>query len=163
MKKKNYILPALSAICVLAVIGMILALTLGGKKAQQPPFTPPEFDSAAISGTPEVSDGSWSKIYQDGMSFTVYVCGNVIVQGDSTDVYFTSIAENTVWLKLRITDEAGNILGETGLIKPNEYVRSVKFDTVPATGTKIKLKIMAYEPETYYSAGAVSLNTAIGG
>lgn len=32
-----------------------------------------------------------------------------------------------------------------------------------AEGTKVKLKIMGYEPETYLSAGAVTLNTAIGG
>lgn len=163
MKKNNYILPVLSAVCVLAVIGMILALAFGGKKAQLQSFTPPEFDRTAVSGTPDVSDKSWSKIYQDGMSFTAYICGNVSVQGNSADVYFTSIAENTVWLKLRITDESGNILSETGIIKPDEYVKSVEFDTIPAVGTKIKLKIMAYEPETYYSAGVVSLNTTIGG
>ncbi len=79
------------------------------------------------------------------------------------DVYFTSIANNAVWLKLRITDETGNIFGETGLLKTDEYIKSIKFDTVPAAGTKIKLKIMAYEPETYYIAGAVTLNTTVGG
>ena len=32
-----------------------------------------------------------------------------------------------------------------------------------SNGTKIKLKIMGYEPETYFSAGSATLNTAIGG
>ena len=31
-----------------------------------------------------------------------------------------------------------------------------------AAGEKIKLKIMGYEPETYFSAGSATLNTAIG-
>ena len=135
LMKQKYILPALSAFCVLAVIGMICALVLGGKQDSKPEFTPPPFDAAAQTGMPEVADESWTKIYQDGMSFTAWVCGKVSVNGESADVYFTSVAENTVWLKLRITDESGNILGETGLLKPGEYVKSVKFDTVPADGT----------------------------
>ena len=31
-----------------------------------------------------------------------------------------------------------------------------------ASGTPIKMKIMTYEPETYHSAGAITVNTAIG-
>ena len=58
-------------------------------------------------------------------------------------------------------DENGNTLGETGLIKPGEYVQSVELDRVPKVGTPIVLKIMAYQPDTYYSEGAVSLNTTI--
>ena len=60
-------------------------------------------------------------------------------------------------------DEQGNMLGETGLIKPNEYVKYVTLSKTLEVGTKIKLKIMGYEPHTYYSAGAASLNTQIGG
>ena len=157
--KNKYVLPLLSGVCVLAVIGMILALTLGGNGKKQAEFSPPPFDDTVQSGMPEVSDESYTKVYQDGMSFTAYVCGKVSIKNGSADVYFTSVADNTVWLKLRITDEAGNILGETGLLKPDEYVKAIKFDTAPDNGAKIKLKIMAYEPETYYSAGSVSLNT----
>ena len=64
---------------------------------------------------------------------------------------------------LPVFDEQGNMLGETGLIKPNEYVKYVTLSKTPEVGTKIKLKIMGYEPHTYYSAGAASLNTQIGG
>ena len=66
-----------------------------------------------------------------------------------------------MWLKVRVLDEKGNTLGETGLVRPGEYVQSVELDTVPKTGTPIVLKIMAYQPDTYYSEGAVSLNTTI--
>ena len=68
---------------------------------------------------------------------------------------------NQVWLKLRILDEEDHILAETGLLKPNEFVRTVTFETVPENRTNIKLKIMAYEPDTYDSAGAVTLNTTL--
>ena len=76
-------------------------------------------------------------------------------------MWLTNPVSNTVWLKVRVLDEKGNTLGETGLIKPGEYVQSVTLDTVPKTGKPIVLKIMAYQPDTYYSEGAVSLNTKI--
>ena len=82
---------------------------------------------------------------------------------EKMDLYFTNDDGNGVWLKLRIFDGEGNIIAETGIIKPNEYVKTVTFDTVPEKGSAVKLKIMAYEPDTYYSAGAVTLNTVVGG
>ncbi|MCI7345781.1 MAG: hypothetical protein SPF67_01215 [Eubacteriales bacterium] len=44
-------------------------------------------------------------------------------------------------------------------MKPNEYIKTIEFIETPQKGEKIKLKIMAYEPDTYYSAGAVTLST----
>ena len=46
------------------------------------------------------------------------------------------------------------VLGETGLIRPGEYVQSIKYDQLPGQDTNIVLKVMAYEPETYHSAGS---------
>lgn len=40
-------------------------------------------------------------------------------------------------------------------------MQSVTFDTVPAPGATISMKVMAYEPETYHSGGAVTLNTVV--
>ena len=62
-------------------------------------------------------------------------------------------------MKLRIFDDKGNVIAETGLIKPNEYLKTVSFDTIPNNNSKIVMKIMTYEPNTYYSGGAVSLST----
>lgn len=151
-----------AAICFLAVFGMILSLVLTGGKSKQAAFTPPPFE-AAQSGIPNATDESWMQIYRDGMNFSAHICGKVVLNGKSADLYFTNDDSNEVWLKLRILDEEDNILAETGLLKPNEYVRTVTFDTVPKNRANIKLKIMAYEPDTYYSAGAVTLNTTVGG
>lgn len=161
MKSKAIYLSAVG--CFLAVFGMILSLSLTGKKSEQTGFTPPPFETAAQSGMPNVADESWTQIYKDGMNFSAHICGKVALNGSSADVYFTNDNGNKVWLKLRILDKDDNILAETGLLKPNEYVRTVKFDTVPENKASIKLKIMAYEPETYYSAGTVTLNTTVGG
>ena len=68
-----------------------------------------------------------------------------------------------MWLKLRVLDEGGGVLGESGLVRPGEYVKDVTLAEKLPAGTKIKLKIMGYEPETYRSAGSATLNTAVGG
>ena len=93
--------------------------------------------------------------------YKVGICGKFISKGNTADVWLTNPESNTVWLKVRVLGEKGNTLGETGIIKPGEYVQSVTLDTVPKTGKPIVLKIMAYQPDTYYSEGAVSLNTTV--
>ena len=150
-----------SGVCLAAVTGMILVLLWAGTGTKQKEFVPPDFDASAQTGTPAVTDGSWTRIHRDGMNFSAHLCGRITRNGDSADVYFTNDSGNTVWLKLRILDENDRILAETGLLKPNEYVRTVRFTKIPRSGAAIKLKIMAYEPKTYYSAGAVTLHTTL--
>lgn len=161
MKNKR-ILSIVATICILSLISMTLALTFGEKRDNKNEFQPPPFESAAQVGLPTVDESlGWSEIYQDGMEFKAYVCGYIFTDGDNADVYFANSKQYNIWLKLRILDEKGSILGETGLLKPGEYVKSVSLTSDVEDGEKIKLKIMAYEPDTYYSAGTVILNTII--
>ena len=154
---KKILLPASAVLCAVSVTVMIFALTLGNRKG----FTPPPFDSTAVQGTPEVSDNlGWLPVEASDI-FTAFLCGKITSVGQTADIYFTSSQTNTVWIKLRILDSHGDIIGETGLIKPGEYVKSVTFTDIPSDGSEIKLKIMAYEPDTYFSAGSASLNTTI--
>lgn len=155
MKKAIY--PILAALCVLALIGMTAALILTGKSRE---FTPPPFDPAAQEGTPAVSpEAGYGEM--DAKAFCFSVAGELFPQNGRVDLWLTNPAENSVWLKVRILDESGAILGESGLIRPGEYVRSVNLHTQPQSSVKVVLKIMAYEPETYYSAGSAVLNTSL--
>lgn len=157
---KKALVPMLSVLCILSVIIMIIALC--NEPQNEMVFVPPNFDTEAIVGTPEPpQELGWSEIYQDGMNFRVGICGNIIVYRDTGEIYFSNAEYNKVWLKLRILDEQNNIICETGLIKPNEYIKSIKFEDEIQNGEKVKLKIMAYEPETYYSEGSIVLNTNI--
>lgn len=158
MKKTVFVF---SAVCVAAVIGMILSLALTGEKSGPKEFVPPAFEPTAQEGIPTVTDNSWTQIYKDGMSFSAHICGRVVIENHSAELFFTNDSGNQVWLKLRILDEQNHILAETGLIRPGEYIKTVEFKKVPPKGAKITLKVMAYEPDTYYSAGAVSLNTVV--
>lgn len=160
MKQMNnrLLLPA-GVICILSLAAMVMALIFGGTQ-KAVPFTPPPFDEAAQTGTPEVPDDlGFGEL--DAKAFRASVCSVFAPENGAVDVYLTSPEANTVWLKLRVLDDEGNILGETGLIKPGEYVRSVALTTTPTSGAKIILKLMSYEPETYHSAGAVNLETTV--
>ena len=163
MKKKqknNYILPLAAVLCVLSLAVMVFALTRQDVQTEMGEFTPPPFDAAAVVGSPAVPDGlGWQEL--DAQAYIVGICGKFIPNGNTADIWLTNPEGNTVWLKVRVLDEKGNILGATGIIKPGEYVQSVTLDTVPKAGTPIVLKIMSYQPDTYYSEGAVSLNTTV--
>ena len=162
-KKADKRIAILGSVLAVVFTIMIVALSIP-RETEWGEFVPPEFEAAAVTGTPEVPDGlGYSAPYQDGMAYRFAVCGNVLMEGKQALVYFTNPAENDTWTKLRFYDEAGNLLGETGLLKPGEYVQYVELNNELAPGTPIKLKIMGYEPETYTSAGAVVLNTQIGG
>lgn len=157
--KNNTLIYIASAVCAVCVIFMIVALCIP-KTATKGEFTPPAFDTSAEVGVPEVSpDLGWYTPQAEGLALKVSVCGEVIIKDGKADVYFTNYAENDEWMILRIIDEEGNILAETGIIKPGEYIKTVEFDTVPSDGQTITHKIMAYEPETYYSAGSLTLET----
>lgn len=77
------------------------------------------------------------------------------------EVWLTNPDTNTLWLKLRVLDQDGNTLGETGLLRPGEYVRWVELENLPPAGSTVTLKLMAYEPDTYHSGGAASLQTTV--
>lgn len=162
-KKKDYTVPILGGVFAAVLILMVVVLCIP-KEAEKGEFVPPAFDSAAVAGTPEVDETlGYTELYQDGMAYRVSVCGVVTMDGKDAVVYFTNAESNEKYLKLRVLDAEGNILGESGLLKPGEYVKSVELTEKLAAGTKIKLKIMGYEPEDYSSAGSVSLNVTVGG
>lgn len=157
-QKNNIALPLLAVLCFVSVIAMAVVLCIPKEKTGE--FIPPTFDVAAQTGIPAVPDElGWGEL--DAKNFKVSVCGKMIPGEDCVDVWLTNPEGNGVWLKLRVLDANGDILGETGLIKPGEYVQSVSLKKVPKAGTDIVLKVMAYEPDTYYSEGSVSLNTTI--
>ena len=157
--KKDTLITVLAISCVFCLAFMVLALCLGNRP-EEAPFTPPPFDSTAVTGTPTVPEElSWQEL--DAKAFRVGVCGVVTLQGNSADIWLTNHEDNTVWLKARLLDEQGEILGETGLIRPGEYVQTVQFTKAPNKGDKIRIKVMSYTPDVYTSEGVASFETTI--
>ena len=111
MKKR--ILPAVAVLCAAAIVVMAMALTRSGQQG----FTPPPFEPEAQSGQPTVpQDVGYGEL--DARAFRFSAVGELLALDGEVEVWLTNPAENTVWLKVRILDEAGNILGESGLLRP---------------------------------------------
>ncbi len=154
---KSKILPITVALCAFLALVLVFMLLTGGKEKD---FTPPPFEQNAMAGVPDVPQEA-GYAQADAEAFQFAAAGNLQVQEESVDVWLTNPAGNSVWLKARILDENGQILGESGLVKEGEFVQTILLDTVPKHSMEVSLKIMAYEPETYYSAGAAVLKTTL--
>ena len=160
-KKQNGYIAFAAVFCVSCIAVMLISLFVP-RKAVQGEFTPPRFDSCAVSGEPNApSELGYSEPYREGMEFRAALCGKIVINEKTADVYFTNKAENNVWLMLRITDESGNLLAETGIIRPGEFVQAIEFRQKTENGQKVICRIMAYEPETYYSKGYFTLKTTV--
>lgn len=118
------------------------------------PFVPPEFDPAAQIGTPAPGENTSYGTLNLTETTAVSLCANVYIENQSALVYFTSHKDNQGWMKIKLTDEAGNLLGESGLIRPGEYVRGVQLASVPKESGLILAKILIYEPDSYLSLGS---------
>lgn len=162
-QKSNIQLTAvMSAVCTLSVIVMIItAVWAAGRNDRESLFVPPGFDSNAMTGLPEVPENLPYAPIEVEQGYTMYLLAELHEQDGAADIYFTSPETNTMWLMLRVIDHEGKVLGETGIICPGEYVKSIAVSNVSDTETNVKLKVIAFQPETYISMGSVSLNTVI--
>ena len=149
------------AACAAAVIVIAVLLLIPRQETSKVPFTPPPFDTAAVHGEPEVpTELGWSQIrIRQGLSASV--CGVLREEEGKVPVWFFNHPDSDSWLKLRITDTRGNILGESGLLRPGEHVQYVTLTTIPDSDTTVILRIMGYAPDTYYSAGSMGLETTL--
>jgi len=120
-------------------------------------FSVPEFEKNIEFGVPKVSSNYEWKIIETP-NFLVGICGNIYLDKEKVTIYFSNPKENNVWLKLRMLDENGEIYGETGILKPDEYVESIY---IKKAIDNLSFKVMAYEPETYYSQGSIIINSNI--
>ncbi|MBQ3107822.1 MAG: hypothetical protein IJC68_04335 [Firmicutes bacterium] len=117
-------------------------------------FVEPTFERASVLGVPQnlEKELNYASLKVENI-FTVSMCRDAVVKDNSAIVYFTSHETNTVWVKLQILDGKGNLLGETGLLKPGTYVETVALREVPKKDTLVTVKLLSYEPDTYYSMG----------
>lgn len=155
--KKDRLIPALAVLCILSLAVMVTALQKSGAQGS---FIPPPFEPAALAGTPAVPQGLGYREL-DVQNFRVGLCGSICLREGAAEVWFVNPQNNSVWLRLRFLDEAGNMLGQTGLLRPGEYVACVPVAGAEP-GMPVVLKVMAYEPDTYRSAGALTLHSRIG-
>lgn len=150
---------------VIAVLTFLLGCFVYYQNHKAPAFQPPAAEMDAVSGIPYApTELGYSALSQEGMPYSLQICGVCAPREDGQlDVYFTNDAGNEALLVLEVHEGGsdGELLGKTGFLKPNEYVKSVRLDRVPEAGTEITYRVIGYEPETYMSVGSVSLGTKV--
>lgn len=157
MKNKYIVILAIIAV-IMIIITLIIAQVVDSKKQ----FLKPEFDSNAINITNEniAEELQYAEInVEEG--YTVGLCNNLVLDSSNNiKICFSSLKENTVYVKLRIYDKNEELIKETGLLKPGEQIEKINADNIKET-KDVTIKIMSYDPDTYYSRGTVTLNTKI--
>ncbi len=156
-KKYNLKIIIYSIISILVLLGTIGTIIY---KLQAPPkFIPPDFESTAIQGYPNPPEELGYTSANLTGDFSIGMCGVLEEKNKNIPIYFTNIESNSMNIKLQIFDKDNNILTQTGLIKPGEYIEAVTLnESLPEGETNITIKIMGYEPDTYYSAGFTTMN-----
>ena len=124
-------------------------------------FKKPDFDNTATKGIPFVRETYKYDSLNVYDGFNIKIATNLIAKDNYAFIYFTSPKDNTVNLKFRIYDSSDKIIAESGLIKPGYYIEKIKLKRYVSNSENVKIKVMSYEKDTYYSAGAVNLNVTL--
>ncbi|MBE6113910.1 MAG: hypothetical protein E7191_02410 [Erysipelotrichaceae bacterium] len=119
-------------------------------------FQAPPFEVHAEIGVPNEVDPllNYSDIMIEG-NYGFSIAGTPLLEKNELSVYFTNPKENTVWLLLRVYNALGEEIGTTGIVRPGEYVKTVRLDP-NVDDESIRVKVLSYEPDTYYSLGTAS-------
>ena len=158
-KKEISILAVLAALIVAAVITVVVVRANRQPETVIGQFTPPPFASDPSEGTPapaEVEGLPYGTLSLSEKAVVSMVSDLIVDELGQAEVWFTSHPDNTAWVMLRLTDTEGNVLAESGLLKPGQYIRALQLDVVPKNSGLIVARILTYEPETYYSLGSAN-------
>lgn len=125
-------------------------------------FVRPDFDAAAVSGTPKVDERYGYSTLQVDEKYTVMLCGVPANDGRNVEFYITNPADNGVWFRGEVLSAGGEVLASTGVLRQGEYLPHVTLaEPLTERETPVTLRIIAYEPDTWRSRGNVNLNMAL--
>ena len=157
MKNNKLVIILLTILIILISIIIVLLVSIKDKET----FKIPDFDKE-ISVIPDSLNYEKS-VLNILNGYSVYISPNPkMVDDNYLKIDFVSVKTNSVYVKVRIFDKMGNVIGETGLLKPGDYLEKVKLNKNLEVNDGLTYKIMGYDKDTYISAGSVSLSTKVG-
>lgn len=161
-KKEKILLFGLLALVLAVGIAAIVVASTNQPQTIINDFVAPGFDTTAVSGTPELQldDRGYGTLMLQEYA-QVAMCANVYMEGNLAQLYLTAPETNTCWVRVKIYSPSGELLGESGLVCPGQYIPGVTLSTVPEPGTLVTVRILLYEPETYISLGAAGAQVCI--
>ena len=150
-KKEKTIITVTAALLVVALVATAVVFFVQKKKND---FTPPPFDEGAISGKPAVDNDAFQyrKVtVSEELSFSLCMCPSY--EAGKARVLLTNDESSNAYIRIVLFDTEGNLIGESGLLKPGEYIESVSLSISHEDNTTVKAKILSYDKKTYYSKG----------
>lgn len=157
MKKGKIFLAAAAMICAAAVCVMIYVIISTMHLQNQQKFIPPAFEKQVQTGMPQPPAVVGYTTVTVAEDYEIGLCSRPSMSDDELQVWFTSPDTNQVWMRLQVCDSDGEVLGETGVIRPGEYVETVQLARQVTSGEEAVFRITGYTPETWYSAGNAEL------
>lgn len=123
-------------------------------------FHAPEHEKTAAEGTP---GGDHVRHYENLPVKEGYMIGidtSPHLHDGKLYLNAANCEGNTVWLLVRVYHE-DELIAETGIFYPGEYVADVSCSKKLASNDKILIKILSYEPDTYHSEGVAQISAAV--
>lgn len=156
MKKNKKIIILFIILVILISIIISLAININNKKK----FNKPNFEKN-VSVIPEDIDYE-SSVIEVSEGYRIYITPNPSVKDNKLVINFISMSENDIWIKIRILNSDEEVISKSGLVKPGEYLESVKLNSKLNVNDNIIYEIIGYEIDSYLSAGTIKLNTKVG-
>lgn len=155
-KRQRVVVVILGGVLAAALILLAVLLATRSPDVIVSEFEAPPFDGSALLGVPEeaIALGNYRSVDVNG-NYSFSICGAPAYKDGNLLPYFASHGENEVWLLLKVYDADGTELGKSGLVRPGEYVTSIALSRTP-TGHAVTVKVLSYEPDTYFSRGTAS-------
>lgn len=161
-KSQKTIITISIIILILFFLGAMALFLNKNKITKKTEFVVPEFETSIIEGKPENVDETLTyqemKLKED---YIVSMCATPREENGKLTLYFTSSEKNVDLLKVRIFDLNDNLIGESGLLKPNSFVKEIVLNRSLEDKEGISVKVMSYEKDTYYSKGSFKLNVFV--
>lgn len=155
---QNKIIKISLIVLVLLCIGVVVY-----NRNYKPVFVPPDFDPAAQAGVPAPPENMSYGGIEAPQAFKFYIAGTLFQQEDGTVLqYLTNPKDSGVNLLCEIVDKNGEVLYKSGLIQPGYYLERLDpIKKIKNEAIEVDVKVYAYEPETYYSKGVISLGNTL--
>ena len=160
-KRQRLVLAILGGILAAALILLAVLLLTRSPDSIISDFHAPPFEENALVGVPKdiLERADYRQVDVEG-NYTFSICGAPEYKDGRLFPYFASHGNNEVWLLLKVYDINGTELGTSGLLRPGECVKGITLKTAPVGGS-VKVKILSYEPETYFSRGSASATLSL--
>lgn len=159
-RKTRVLYAALLGVILIALL--LTAILVFQRLNTTPAFVAPGFDKSAQVGepTPDLDLGYTAVNVEQG--FEIRLCGRLFVKNNKVEINLTNPASNDVWMMTELQDGNGQVLAQSGIIKPGEYVQSVTLlKKMTAAETNVKIVVIGYAPDTYASRGTVGMKTVL--